>query len=327
MTRSTEEVKNIVENMGYKLLEERSDEKKKRIIIKDENGYKYDIYFTNFIRGHIPDFVSKNNPFSLENIIIWIKNKNKPFELRKSNVYKGAREKLLFQCVKDFCGEVFETDWNHIYSRDFGCPFCSGRKVGKNNNLEHLRPDLSKEWDYDKNEKTPKEYVIGSHEKVYWKCSKCGNSWKTTITHRSCDGTGCPKCSDSQRESVIANNLKDYVAKKYNSKSEYKILRNPKTGYYLPFDIYIPYGDNPELNGFYIEIHGEQHYKMCHFHKMKSKRNNTTPEEEYDYQKKKDTLKKFFAKKNGTYIEVNLIKIKTLDEALDYVENKLKKEL
>ena len=37
-------------------------------------------------------------------------------------------------------------------------------------------------------------------------------------------------------------------------------------------------------------------------------------------------MKKKFAKKNGVYIEINLMKIKTVEEAIEHIENKIKKE-
>jgi len=160
-------------------------------------------------------------------------------------------------------------------------------------------------------------------EEVSWKCSKCGHKWDTKIINRS-NGTGCPKCYDLQKESTIANKLKEYFKENYDAEDEYKILKNPDTGYWLPYDIYIPYGKNPDLNGFYIEVHWEQHYKVCYFHKLSAKKNRTTPEEEFEYQKYKDKIKKTFAKKNGIYVEVDLRKIKTDEEAIGYIESILK---
>lgn len=56
-------------------------------------------------------------------------------------------------------------------------------------------PDLLSEWDYDRNGSiTPYGLTIGSGKKVWWKCSKCGNSWDATISNRK-RGTGCPYCS------------------------------------------------------------------------------------------------------------------------------------
>lgn len=122
-------------------------------------------------------------------------------------------------------------------------------------------------------------------------------------------------------ESFIANELKKYFIEKYNAKKEYRIFKNPKTNYYLPYDIYIPAGDNPKLNGYYIEIHGEQHYKISYFHKLQSRKNNTTPDEEFNKQAIKDKEKKKFASKYGVYIEINLLKKNSLESVTKYIEN------
>ena len=117
--------------------------------------------------------------------------------------------------------------------------------------------------------------------------------------------------------------MKKYFEKNYNGIKEYKVLKNPDTNQWLKCDIYILYGENPKTNGVYIEVHGEQHYKINGWHKLKAEKNKSTPEEELKYQKWKDKIKKNFCKKNGTYIEVNLMKIKTVEEAIEYIENKL----
>jgi superfamily II DNA or RNA helicase len=87
-----------------------------------------------------------------------------------------------------------------------GCPYCSNKKVGKSNNLKTLNPDLCEEWDYEKNEKGPENYIPGSKKKVHWTCNK-GHHWKATIGSRTkINGTGCPYCSG--RNATKNNNLK-----------------------------------------------------------------------------------------------------------------------
>lgn len=113
-------------------------------------------------------------------------------------------------------------------------------------------------------------------------------------------------------ESLVANELKKYFKEKYNAEVEYKILKNPETGCWLPYDIYVPTGKNKDISGIYIEIHGEQHYRfVSSWHKTK---------ENFNYKKKLDKIKKKFAKNNGTYIEISLLKIKTSKEAIEYIE-------
>lgn len=52
---------------------------------------------------------------------------------------------------------------------------------------------LMAEWDWEKNEKSPDQYTLGSHEKVWWKCEK-GHEWPAEIKSRTY-GNGCPYCS------------------------------------------------------------------------------------------------------------------------------------
>ena len=83
----------------------------------------------------------------------------------------------------------------------------------------------------------------------------------------------------------------------------------------LYLDFYIP------LTKIAIEVHGEQHYKLGGIHRMSSKRSGTSPEEEFKYQKYKDKIKMEYAKRNGIYIEIDLRKIKTIEKAIEYIEN------
>lgn len=321
MTRTRQEVQKIVENLGYEFLDEYLDEKsRRRVVIRDDERYRYDIQLSGLMEGHVPNFVDNGNLFSLPNIALWLEREKKPFVLCENNVYIGSNKKLFFQCIQESCQEIFDMSWNDIYTHNGGCPFCVGQRVGKYNNLAYLRLELVAEWDYNKNKKTPEEYTEFSSEKVSWICSECGHHWDAFVYSRS-NGKGCPKCGDFKKESTVANSLKKYFEENYNAIPEYKVFKNYDTGYWLPFDIYIPHGENPDLNGFYIEVHWEQHYKVCSWHKFLAKRNKTSPEEEFEYQKYKDRLKRNFAKKNGNYIEIDLRKIKTPEEAIEYIEN------
>lgn len=393
------EIKTVVSEYGYNLIDEYYvDKTHKKVIIQDSNGYKYDVFLYSIKRGSPLDFVGVHNPFTIYNISRWLEIEGKPFRLFGYNDYNGCNEKLSFQCIKESCREVFKISWVDIYSKGCGCPFCSGNKVGERNNFEYLYPNLSLEWDYDKNKNSPNQYTGKSGENAWWICKSCGNGWRAKICNRAygggcpacssapkvvsdknrlsirfpdistewhptkngdltpnevsygsnkeiwwtcskCNhewnapvnnrtkGSNCPKCSVSRKESKIANDLKDYFKEIYNMESEYRIFKNPETGYWLPYDIYIPYGENPELNGFYIEIHWEQHYRLSYFHNLLSKVNETTPEEEFEYQKHKDRIKRRFARKNGTYIEIDLRKIKTTEEAIKHIENILESSL
>lgn len=69
------------------------------------------------------------------------------------------------------------------------------KKSLKNGSLLDNRPDLAKEWNYEKNiDLTPNNVSCGSGKLVWWRCKICGNEWEAKIFNRS-NGTGCLKCS------------------------------------------------------------------------------------------------------------------------------------
>lgn len=67
--------------------------------------------------------------------------------------------------------------------------------IGKS--LAEVNPELAKEWHPTKNgEMTPLDYVVGSAEKVWWKCEKGkDHEWLTAIRQRAKKNSSCPVCS------------------------------------------------------------------------------------------------------------------------------------
>lgn len=148
---------------------------------------------------------------------------------------------------------------------------------------------------------------VGNYESWFLcKCS-CGNIVEingSNLHSGTTESCGCLKF-----QSHIAKKLKKYLSDKYKVKIEYRELRNPETGYYLPYDIYIEYFNC------YIEINGEQHYRETSFFDKDN--------ESFISRVKRDNLKRKHAKKYGKYIEIDLRKNKTIEEWILYVEKKL----
>jgi DNA-directed RNA polymerase subunit RPC12/RpoP len=131
------------------------------------------------------------NVISVKYIKEWLADNDKNFEYIEGE-YKNAFSRLLFSCLK--CGETFYSYWQNIYI-GCGCPYCSGKKVGKSNCLATKKPDLIVEWDYNKNKLiNPYNVTISSHEKVWWKCSK-NHSWIASVNNRTNKKSNCPYCS------------------------------------------------------------------------------------------------------------------------------------
>lgn len=95
---------------------------------------------------------------------------------------------------------------NHSYdlsigckSKGMSCPYCSNHRVLVGfNDLAHTKPELLKEWNYEKNIVAPTELTYGSGTKVWWKCNNCLHEWQADPIHRV-QGRGCPECAKSNR--------------------------------------------------------------------------------------------------------------------------------
>lgn len=110
----------------------------------------------------------------------------------------GSNKRVWWICHK--CGYGWQATPNTRTS-GCGCPCCAGRVVVPGiNDLASKKPELLKDWNYEKNTVSPKEVTCGSHKKVWWKCHKCGYEWQTTPHNRTGNNrTGCPKCSRIHR--------------------------------------------------------------------------------------------------------------------------------
>lgn len=65
------------------------------------------------------------------------------------------------------------------------------------NDLATLHPELTREWDYNKNKDLlPNGVTTGSNKKVWWRCCK-GHEWQATISERTRKDkpSGCPYCA------------------------------------------------------------------------------------------------------------------------------------
>ena len=123
----------------------------------------------------------------------------------------GSEEKVWWKCKKSDCGTAHEWQariWSRTGKGRTGCPFCVNHKICpcECNSLKNTFPELIEEWNYNRNQKKPEEFVSKSDKKVWWKCSECRYEWRATIHNRTL-GTNCPKCHSSKGEKFIAKLL------------------------------------------------------------------------------------------------------------------------
>lgn len=126
-------------------------------------------------------------------------------------IAKTYKEKMWWICSKGHSWEA--TVYNRINGT--GCPICNtGNNVARNKIslfqwCVNNHSTLCNEWDYEKNNFSPKDISYGSHKKVWWKC-KNGHSWEAQIKSRTYNH-GCPYCSGTNKKAVSGvNDLKTW---------------------------------------------------------------------------------------------------------------------
>lgn len=160
--------------------------------------------FCSGLKFHTSHSVKNKSPKCLEE---WDYSKN--INLDPEEISYRSSEKVWWICSKK--SHSFEQRVrNHVDG--IGCPMCSGHIPSPENNLLVNRPEVAKEWDYEKNITKPEDYLHSSSESVWWKC-KFGHSWETKILNRTSKTRGkpgCPKCNPktSQFEIRLYSELK-----------------------------------------------------------------------------------------------------------------------
>ena len=123
-------------------------------------------------------------------------------DLTPHNIGSGSNKKIWWKCS---IGDDHE--WSaKVYHRSngIGCPVCSNRKIVKSNCLSTTHPDIAEQWHPTKNGNlTPHNIGLGSHKKIWWKCSiGDDHEWSARVYSRA---SGCPICSG--RKVIISNSL------------------------------------------------------------------------------------------------------------------------
>lgn len=120
-------------------------------------------------------------------------NYEKNGQLMPTEITNGSNKMVWWKCK---AGHEWQAPPNRRKTGT-GCPYCANKKIKIGyNDLATTHPELTEEWDYEKNGKLkPTSLSSGSNKKVWWKCSK-GHEWSYRIVDRVNRNDGCPYCSN-----------------------------------------------------------------------------------------------------------------------------------
>ena len=98
------------------------------------------------------------------------------------------------------CSKNAKHEWparfrNRVIDGD-GCPYCSGRKVLREDSFAARFPEMLAEWHPTKNGSLdPYSFRPHSNKQVWWQCrTPYKHEWRTTVSTRVSNGSGCKQC-------------------------------------------------------------------------------------------------------------------------------------
>lgn len=181
-----ENAKREFKDKGFYLIEDTYLGTTKKATCVDEVGYKYVIALNKLRQDRAPSRFGNGNPYTIDNIKLWLKLNNKEIELL-SDTYISAKSKLRWQCKNNKI-HIFESTWDCIRNTTQGCGLCSGKTKYNTDifkdKVKEILPDIE---------------VIGEYEDIYSdiKC-KCliHNEIFVTTARYLLKGHGCKTCSN-----------------------------------------------------------------------------------------------------------------------------------
>ena len=216
------EFKELVESIGYELIEEYKGARTK-VKIRCDKGHKYSVFPYNFKSGKrcpkCPIIQAKE-----QFIELLVK---EGYELISE--YKNVTTKVKLRCPE---GHEYSSTTPSNFKSGRRCPVCAGQcPIQAEKEFKEL---LTKEG-YE----LLGEYK-GALKKVKIRCNN-GHEYSSTTPNSFKKGHRCPVCAGhiSQKEIYILNYVRSIINEEVISGDRTNII-NPKTGNYLELDIWIP---------------------------------------------------------------------------------------
>ena len=193
----------------------------------------YDEIRSMVVNHDLENCVANTHPALLDE---WDYEKNEQVGNTPENVSAGARIAIWWKCKN---GHSYKALINNRTSNHNGCPYCVNKKVLKGfNDLVTIKPEIAKEWNYEKNEPLkPEETLSSSNKKVWWRCSECGEEWMTSPALRK--NTRCRKCNRKDINAALVSGVNDL----YTTNPEVaKMWNYDKNGALTPKDVTVGSG-------------------------------------------------------------------------------------
>lgn len=184
-----------IENLNCKWIDGIYKNRSSKIVIESKEGFKTLLLIGTFMDGANPVWFSTYNPYTIENIKIWMRINNYNYEL-VSKEYKNRNSKLTCHCETH---GNFEIPWSYIQDM-VGCSYCA------NNNkytIDEIK-DMTQKINY--NIKILSTTYMGAFKKLRCKCKLDGHEWFSTW-HNIQSEHGCPEC---RRKLLLGENNPRY---------------------------------------------------------------------------------------------------------------------
>jgi hypothetical protein len=108
-----------------------------------------------------------------------------------STSYINSNSKLKCKCLKDGCGNLWESSWANL-SQGYGCPLCNG---GSKLQIDYVKKRL---YEINPDLEILSDVYINAKTSLLCKCRIHHHVWEATWVSLS-NGHGCPKCSNRER--------------------------------------------------------------------------------------------------------------------------------
>lgn len=245
-------IKNAYKEKGYELISEYHNVNSKLYVI-DNEGYVCASIWCKFEQGREPNKFHKSNPYTIQNIKLWMKTNAIGYELLSTEYKSSDKDKLLFKCPK--CSNKFPISWSK-FKQGERCPYCC-------NPPQRIELGINTIWDTDKwmcdlgvSEEDAKSYSKSSGKKIRVKCPNCGKEKYMTPN----------KIYSRRTISCICN-----YGVSFSEKFIVSLLDQLEIEYIKE---YVPNWSNNKRYDFYIkdynmiiECHGRQHYDYTGFNR------------------------------------------------------------